>query len=77
MPETDRCPLVDLIESKPLVERIFEEYQAVKRLNIRSDPTIHPAYLTALDVELQSIERKDQEHRERQRKARQLQARRR
>lgn len=77
LPDGDRCPIADLVEKKLLVERIFAEYQTVKRLGFREDTSIHPAYLTALDVELQQIERKDYEHKQRQQKARDMRARRR
>lgn len=77
IPDADRCPVADLVDVRPLVERIFAEYQVVKRLGIRCDTSIHPHYLAALDVELQAVERKDQQHQERLRKAHEMQARRR
>lgn len=73
----DRCPIADVIECKPLVERIFAEYQLLKRLGVRSDTSIPAEYLTALDLELQAIELRDREHREKMRKAREMRARRR
>lgn len=69
--------MADVIEQKPLVEAVFAEYQCVKRLGIRHDSSIHPSYLVALDIEIQAIERKDAERREKARKAKQMQARRR
>lgn len=77
IPDDYRCPVVDVIEQKRLVEAVFAEYQCVKRLGIRHDMSIHPSYLVALDIELQAIERKDAERREKARKAKQMQPRRR
>lgn len=77
MPDASRCPVADVIEQKPLVEAVFAEYQCVKRLGIRHDSSIPPSYLVALDIELQAIERKDAERREKARKAKQMQAKRR
>lgn len=68
---------MQVAHQRPLVERVFAEYQLVKRLHIRHDTTVPPELLVALDIELQHIEQKDFEHREKMRKAKQLQPKRR
>lgn len=75
--DTCECPLVQVVRYRPLIERVFAEYQLIKRLNIRHDMTVPPDYLVALDVELQAINKKDYEHREKARKAQAMQSRRR
>lgn len=75
--DTCECPLVQVVRQRPLIERVFAEYQLVKRLNIRHDLTVPPDYLVALDIELQAINQKDFEHKEKARKAQAMQSRRR
>lgn len=77
IPDGHRCPIADLIEHKREVELIFREYQGVKRLGLRTDPSIPTDYLVALDLELQAIDVKDRDHKQKERKAREMRARRR
>lgn len=69
LPDFDHCPIADVIENRELLERIFDEYKGVKRLGIRSDPSVPVDFLVALDVELSAIEQRQEERRRRDQKA--------
>lgn len=76
LPDFERCPVTLVIEHKPLLDRIFNEYRAVKRLGLRGDPSIPTPYLVALDQEIAAIEQRQYERMQRDRKAKQMKSRR-
>lgn len=70
LPDSPRCPIADIIEDKEILERVFREYQSVKRLGVRFDQSIPAGYLVALDIEVAAIEARENERRQREAKAR-------
>lgn len=54
------CPMADIETSKEMVFAVIREYQSVKRLGIRADPTIPISYLIAIDDEIERMRARNQ-----------------
>lgn len=73
--DCERCPIAEVVEHRDLLERIFAEYRCLKRLGVRNDPTIDVEYLVALDIEIAAIDRREDERRRRDQKAKEMRSR--
>ena len=70
--DCDHCPVADVVKYRALIERIFDEYMACKRLGQRIDSSIHPGYLVALDVEMSAIQKREFERQQKAQKAKEM-----
>ena len=50
------CPIALILQHKTTLDAAIKEYSLIKRLNIRSDPTVTPAVLLAIDEEVSKIQ---------------------
>lgn len=56
-----RCPIAEIEASRDLLDRVFTEYQSIKRLKYRRDLTIPVELLIAIDDEVERLRLRDME----------------
>lgn len=57
----NRCPIAEVEASRDLLDRVFTEYQSIKRLKYRHDLTIPVELLIAIDDEVERLRLRDLE----------------
>ena len=57
----EKCPIGEILSNKPFLDKIFQEYKSLKRLNYRCDETIPIEYLIAIDEEIERLRNRNYE----------------